>query len=259
MNRFWALILFVPVALVCFILAFSASGGPDVLIIQDELPQMEVLADFLADKGDLSVKIVDQQGLPDDLAAYRAVIVFIHGKLFEQTETAVLDYTENGGRLICLHHSISSGKAKNKFYFKFLGVQLDKGIMEAGGYKWEDGSWSIVNLNPHHPITNHNVNWNEPIAYTSSDYPSVEGSFSAIALKKDSEVFVNHKYTDGREKTVLCGLVYKDPATGRTYMQDRAAWLKKQGKGSVFYFMPGHSVSDYKNANIAQIILNAVK
>jgi hypothetical protein len=259
MNRFRVLILFVAVLGVCFCLAFSAAPKASVLIIHDELPQMEVLSDFLTEKGDLDVMIVEQQSLPDDLSAYKAVIVFIHGKLFEKTEKAVIDYTINGGKLICLHHSISSGKSRNKFYFDFLGVQLDKGTMEEGGYKWEDGSWMLVNLNSKHPITNNNVNWEKSIAYTSSDSPSVECTLPAITLKKDSEVFVNHKYTDAREKTVLCGLVYKDPATGKTYMQDRTAWLKKQGKGSIFYFMPGHSVSDYKNENIAQIILNAIK
>ena len=53
-------------------------------------------------------------------------------QLQEATEKAIIDYTQKGGRLICLHHSISSAKAANKFYFGFLGVRLDKGPMAPG-------------------------------------------------------------------------------------------------------------------------------
>jgi hypothetical protein len=235
------------------------SSPKEILIIQDELPQMKVLAEFLKNKGNLSVTIADQKSYPKDITSYKAVIVFIHRDLFEKTEKDIINFTENGGRLICLHHSISSKKALNKFYFDFLGVQLDKGTMESGGYKWKEGRWTLVNLDSKHYITNHNVNWEDIIPYISSHHPGVEKPYPAIQLKEDSEVFINHKFTDTTEKTVLCGLVYKDSETGKTYMQDRGAWIKKQSSGIIFYFMPGHSVSDYKNENIAQMILNAVE
>ena len=229
-----------------------------VLIILDERPQMDVLAKFLTEKGKLSVKIIEQQSLPKQLVKYKAVIVFIHRDLHEQTERAIINYTKAGGRLIALHHSISSRKAENKFYFDFLGIQLNKGPMEEGGYAWKPSSWTLVNLNTKHFITTHNINWNKQVTYTSSDQPSAEKTYPGIALKDDSEVFINHRFTDGRQKTVLCGLIYTDKATGKTYMQDRGAWIKKQGKGSIVYLMPGHSVSDYQNENIAQMVLNAV-
>ena len=230
----------------------------DVLIIQDERPQIDILAKFLTDRGRLSVNIVEQKSLPKQLSTFKAVIVFIHGRLEEQTERAIIDYTKAGGRFICLHHSISSRKAENKFYFDFLGIQLNKGTMEEGGYVWKASNWTLVNLNPKHYITNHNVEWEKQEIYTSSDQPAVEKSCPAIDLKDDSEVFINHRFTDGREKTVLCGLIYTDKTTGKTYMQDRGAWIKDQGKGTIVYVMPGHCVSDYQNENIAQMILNAV-
>ncbi|UCF17471.1 MAG: ThuA domain-containing protein [Phycisphaerales bacterium] len=253
--------IFVPLVLsacVTLVLGFSRVGRPHVLIIQDELPQMEVLAKFLREVGKLSVTIVDQKSLPDDLSRYEAVIVFIHRELLEKTEMAIIEYTKNGGRLVCLHHSISSRKALNKFYFDFLGMQLDKGPAETGGYKWKAGSYSLINLNSKHFITNSGVDWNERIAYTPSDYPSSQREYPGITLGADSEVFLNHKFTDGREKTVLCGIVYHDPESGRTYMQDRGTWVKKQGKGTIVYFLPGHAVSDYENKNISQIILNSI-
>ena len=243
---------------VVLVLGVSPAKTPNVLIIQDELPQMEVLAKFLRQEGKLSVTIADQQSLPEDLSAYKAVIVFIHRELLEKTEMAIIEYTKNGGRLVCLHHSIINKKALNKFYFGFLGMRLDKGTMDAGGYKWKACSYSLVNLNSKHFITNSGVDWNEKISYTPSDYPSSERKYPGITLGVDSEVFINHKFTDGREKIVLCGIVYHDAESGRTYMQDRGAWIKKQGRGTIVYFLPGHAVSDYENKNISQIILNAI-
>jgi len=231
---------------------------PGVLIIQDEKPQMDVLAKFLTEKGGQPVTIVDQQSLPTQLSAYKSVIIFIHGQLHEPTERVIIDYTKAGGRLICLHHSISSRKAENKFYFDFLGMQLNKDTMEDGGYAWKASRWTLVNLNTKHYITNHNIEWNQQVTYSSSDQPAVEKSYPCIELKDDSEVFINHRFTDGREKTVLCGLIYTDKATGKTYMQDRGAWIKSHGKGTIVYLMPGHCESDYQNENIARMVLNAV-
>ncbi|MGB2865136.1 MAG: ThuA domain-containing protein [Sedimentisphaerales bacterium] len=253
--------LLVCIALFIAALTCGVSGPaqqPGVLIIQDERPQMDVLAKFLTEKGKLPATIVDQQSLPIQLSVYKAVIVFIHGQLFEQTERAIIDYTNDGGRLICLHHSISSRKAENKFYFDFLGMQLKKGPMEDGGYAWKASNWTLVNLNTKHYITNHNIKWNQQVTYSSSDQPAMEKSYPGIDLKDDSEVFINHRFTDGREKTVLCGLIYTDKDTGKTYMQDRGAWIKNQGNGTIVYLMPGHCESDYQNENIARMVLNAV-
>lgn len=258
MTRKVSILLIVSICL-ALVTGVSPARTPEVLIVQDELPQMQVLAEFLRQEGKLSVTIADQPSSPDDLSPYKAVIVFIHKDLHENTEKAIIEYTKNGGKLICLHHSISSKKAQNKFYFDFLGMRLDKGPMETGGYKWKASSWSLVNLNSQHFITNSDVEWDKRVAYTPSDYPSSEGTYPGIILGADSEVFVNHKFIDGREKTVLCGIIYRDAETGKTYMQDRGAWIKKQDKGMIFYFMPGHAASDYQNNNIAQIILNAIR
>ena len=257
MRRRLIYLLFVAVCTV-FTLGSSSPKAPKVIIVQDEMPQMEVLAKFLRENGKLSVVITDQRSFPKDLSAYDAVIVFIHRDLQGNTENSIINYTKKGGKLICLHHSISSKKAQNKFYIDFLGIRLDKGPMEKGGYKWKESSWSLVNLNSQHFITNFDVNWEEQISYTSSDYPSSKRAYPCITLKHDSEVFINHKFIDGREKVVLCGIVYHDTQNNKTYMQDRGAWIKRQGKGTIIYFMPGHIASDYKNRNISQMILNAI-
>ncbi len=245
-----------------------AQSNPKVLIVQDEMPQIEVLSAFLRNTGGLDVEIVDQAHLPTDMSGYQAVIGFIHRKLEVPTEKAIINYTEKGGRYVCLHHSISSGKAQNEFYFDFLGIQLDHPefsrhpVNPGEGYGWfNDGENGItlilVNLNPHHYITNNNIDWGQSVSYTSSDGPSVEGMYPSLSLPK-TEVYMNHKFTDGREKTVLCGLKYYDPRNGELFMQDRAVWLKSYGEGSIVYILPGHAPADYENPNIAQMVLNAI-
>ncbi|WP_020529185.1 ThuA domain-containing protein [Flexithrix dorotheae] len=245
---------------------FSQNGK--ILIIQDETPQLKPLITFLENEGKFSVEMVDQANLPKNFSDYKATIGYIHGKLEVEAEKAIIDYTENGGKFICLHHSISSGKANNEFYFDFLGIQLDHPefskypVNPGEGYGWfHDGEkgvpLTLVNLNPNHYIINHKIEWGKSISYSSSDGPSAEGTFPSITLNA-TEVYMNHKFTDGREKTVLCGFKYYDFRNGKIFMQDRAVWYKDYKKGQIFYFMPGDRITDYQNKNISQMILNAI-
>jgi len=251
--------------LVLFLLVLTAHTQTKVLIIQDELPQMEVLSDFLT-KNDkkIEVTIVDQEKLPGDFSIYEAVILYIHKKLAEPTELKVIKYTQKGGRFICLHHSISSQKAKNNYYFDFLGIQLD-GSEKSGdaelpgaGYAWTHPVvLTVVNLNQQHYVTNHKIEWAEKIPYQSSDAPGVEREYPSISFP-ESEVYLNHKFIDGREKTVLLGLKFFDKRNNQLFMQDRAGWYKKAGKGDIFYLMPGHSSKEFQNPNYSHMILNAI-
>lgn len=247
--------------------AGSVSADTDsnqVLIVHDELQQMLVLANILSEKGGFDVTIVDQSTLPENWSGYRAVIGYIHRVLEVPTEKAFIAYAENGGRYIALHHSISSKKAGNEFYFDFLGIQLDSPksakhpVIPGEGYGWrEEVTLTLVNLNPGHYITSHEVDWGEAVPYTSSDQPSVEAMYPSIDLH-ESEVYMNHKFTDGREKTVLCGFRFLDDRNDQLFMQDRAAWLKPHGDGDIVYFMAGHAASDFENRNFSQMIINAI-
>ena len=252
---------------ICFYLfANNSEAQTRVLIIQDELPQMEVLSGFLSKHGEnIDIQIVDQENLPGSNSNYDAVIVYIHMSLFEDTENWVIEYTKNGGRFICLHHSISSGKAKNKNYFPFLGIRLDgtdnprDAELPGAGYAFvEPVSLTIVNLNERHFVTNHNIEWGEEIEYQPSDLSVDRQKFPTISLP-ESEVYLNHKFTDGNDKTILLGLKYLDTRNNELFMQDRAGWYKKAGRGEIFYFMPGHSSLDFQNSNYSQMILNAIQ
>ena len=89
-----------------------AWGAQEILIVADEFPAMEILARQLKARGGPDATIVRQEALPDSLKPYPAVVVYIHGQLQESTERALVAYTKEGGRLLALYHSISSGKRK---------------------------------------------------------------------------------------------------------------------------------------------------
>jgi hypothetical protein len=256
-------IIFV-INLTAFSFPTSIVKQPKVIIIQDERPQVEVLADFLRQKGNANVSIVKQQEMPEDLSAYNAVIAYIHKDLDEKVEQAIIEYTRNGGRFIALHHTISSRKTKNKYFFDFLGIHLDNvevsrnPVEPGGGYGWVHPiPLILINLNPIHFIVNQEIKWDTSIVYKSSDEPGIEKEYPAMIIE-DSEVYLNHKFTDGREKVVLLGVKFYDKRNGTLFMQDRGAWIKTSGKGQIVYFQPGHSAAEFQNLNFSQMILNAI-
>lgn len=244
--------------------ALAAEGAKKVLVIMDEKPAMENLAKYMKNKAGVESTIVDQKSLPADFSPFDAVIMYVHAFLAEPTELKIIDYTNKGGRYVCIHHSISSAKAKNKYYFDFLGVRLDgldqnkEPTTPGEHYAWvHPVELSAVNLRPSHYIVSHDVVWPEKVKYTSSDEPSVEAEYAAMTLK-DTEAYMNHKFTDGREKTVLAGIKFLDARNNQLFMQDRAIWTKPAGKGTIVYISQGHTAAEFNNATFAQLVLNAV-
>jgi hypothetical protein len=214
------------------------------------------LAGKLKSEEHLESKLIAQQNLPEQLSNYDCVIVYIHKALSEKAEEAFIDYTKAGGKLLVLHHSISSGKRRNPHWFSFLGVALPEGDVTQGGYKWIEGvKLELVNLNPRHFIMTNHVTYPERIIYLSTNAPAATGSLSGFVLD-DSEVYLNHVHEGPR--TLLMGLKYVDAKTAKTYMQDRAGWIKPAGKGQIIYLMPGHHKEDFQNPTYARIVLNAV-
>ena len=228
----------------------------DVLIVADELPAMQYLAERLKGEENIGSQVVTQDKLPADLLPFSAVIVYIHRELAEAAERAMIQYTQAGGRLIALHHSISSGKQKNKEWFPFLGMQLLAGDVSEGGYKWIEGvTLELVNLAPDHFITTNKIQYSTNIVYTPTNVGGGTQPRPGFLLR-ESEVYINHTYTDPR--TILLGFKYTDEKSGKVYMQDRAGWLKPSGKGWIVYLLPGHTIEDFKNPVYARLVLNAV-
>jgi hypothetical protein len=237
-------------------LMLTGSAMADVLIVADEFPAMQVLADKLKAEEKIDSKLVAQNAMPADLAGFSAVIVYIHGNLAAPAEAAFIKYAQAGGKLILLHHSISSGKRANKDWFSFLGVSLPQGDVAKGGYKYAEGiDLDLVNLAPEHYITTNKVTYPAQVPWQSAEAGAVEKALPGVELK-DTEVYLNHVLTGPR--TILMGVKYTDAKTGQTYMQAHAGWIKAAEKGWVIYLMAGHSGRDFENAVYARIVLNAV-
>jgi type 1 glutamine amidotransferase len=217
---------------VLLLAAFLPAFAADILIVADEIPAMQVLASKLPRPSE----IVTQDQMPDALGAYKTIVVYIHKDITPVAEHAFIDYANQGGNLVLLHHSISSGKRKNKDWLPFLGVTLPDKPFAQGGYKYIDPArWEIVNLAPENPVTK---------------------GVSRIEVE-DSEIYLNHVLSGDR--TTLLGIRFTDPKTGRLYEQPTAGWHKKTGRGGVFYFMPGHRASDFENPVYARVLANAVR
>ena len=225
-----------------------------ILIVLDERPQMQRLADFLLKQGGLRAELVTQENLPNSFSSYKAVVLYLHHQLLEKTEIAAISYVRQGGRLVVLHHSISSGKRANRYWFDFLRIHLPKAPLDQGGYAYRDPvSVQLINLAPDHYITRHHIVWPEQIAYAARG----DSLAPAVSLTH-TEVYLNHQFTDGDEKTVLCGFKYYDQASGEWFVQERSAWLKRVDEGLVFYFMFGHEKNDFENPLVLQMIMNGI-
>jgi hypothetical protein len=224
--------------------ATPAPGPAPVLIVADEIPAMEVLAHELQTRVNLRSDIVTQDKMPGTLDGRRAVIVYIHKDLTVPAEKAFIAYAEGGGKLVLLHHSISSGKRKNEHWFRFLRVTLPLGELEAGGYKYyDDATFSVVNVAPKHPVTTTEVK------YADRKRP-------AFTMEK-TEIYLNH-VLDG-PRTNLLALEWTEPKSSKAFRQETVAWHRRAGKGEIYYFMPGHKPDDFKNPSFAQMIANAAK
>lgn len=246
-----------PIALAAILLPCPLFATNEVLCVADEFPAMERVAAQLKIQENVTSRIVWQTNLPPDLSEFSAVVVYIHGRLIEPAELALIAYTQAGGKLVLLHHSISSGKRKNKQWFNFLGVTLPEGDVEAGGYKWTEGiEQQVLKLAPGHFITTHKVTYPEQSAF-KADGDTMERTLPGFTLK-ESEVYLNHVLTEDKARTRLLGLKYTDKDSGRTYMQSHAGWVKRSGNGWIIYLQPGHDLHDLTHPTFERILLNAV-
>jgi hypothetical protein len=222
-----------------------------VLLVADEIPAMEVLAKQLAERvhGEATIVNSKKDKLPESLAPFRAVLVYIHGNLAEEVEKPLLAYAEGGGHLILLHHSISSQKRKNTGWLPALGITLPTGDFAAGGYKYfDDVSWDLVALAPKHPMLR-GLKFPKTVEYK-------DGKKLPAFTLEETEIYLNHVLEGPR--TLLLGLRWQEPQSGKLYTQDIAAWTRPLGKGRVSYFMPGHKARDFELPFYAQLIANAV-
>lgn len=232
-------------------LAAPLAAAERVLIVADEIPAMEVLARHFERQAKAGTQIVTQERMPAELDAFGTIAVYVHRQLFEAPEKAMLARTRAGGKLIVIHHSISSGKRKNQEWFPALGVTLPTEKLEAGGYGYyAPATFEVVNLAPGHPVTTGGVKYDRKVAFTGGK--ELDGF-----LAPDTEIFLNHKLEG--ERTPLLGIKWTDPRSGKEYMQETGGWHKTLDKGSIFYFMLGHRAEDFEIPQYARILVNALR
>ena len=239
--------------------SYAAEPAGRILVVQDEMPQMEVLGKYLESKGYVIDFVSTKEEMPDT-ATFDAIVVFVHGQFPQDQAEAVIDFTKKGGRTLCLHHTISSAKRKTPVWLEFLGMRLPEPLRKPleGGYGWQHGvDLHLVNLAPDHYITSNKVEYPHKVEYKRSDVDEAARTRPCLVFP-DSEVFLNHQFSD-ENKTILFGFTASHPDIGeKTWIQDRGGWLKPTGKGWALYFMPGHIAEDLENPNYQQIILNCL-
>src|SRR5579864_3240423 len=140
------------------VLCYPLHGAKPVLIVSDGAP-IRILAVQLKAHG-IQSETVGEDAIPGNLSSYPAVLIYVHSVLAGPAEKAFMAYANAGGKLIVLHHSISSQKRQNPNWMAFLGVKLPEGDVSEGGYKFYDPvNLTLVNLAPKDWITTHDVHW----------------------------------------------------------------------------------------------------
>ena len=237
----------------------GAPGKPaELLILADEPEPMAALAEFLRGEAGYKVRYVDSKDAPPDLSPFAAVLMYIHRPIRPDVEKAMIAYTNAGGRMLVLHHGLASAKMRNPAWMRLAGMYIAP--RNDPNHPWrviDETTHTLVNLRPGHYITSHKVKYDREVEYVSSDAPSRPAKLPALDFK-NTEVFLNQHFTDGRAKTVLFGFRCEREGGGKAIMQDRGGWYKRAGRGWLFYLQPGHTASDFRNPNYRQIIRNCL-
>lgn len=152
-----------------------------VYLVHDDPSPMEALALGLRRYG-LEVRLLDQEafkGLKEDKSA-AAIFMYVHGTFDPEVERRLIRYTEDGGRLIVLHHGAASGKVVSKGWLPFLGLRIITATAPDQAWSVLRGEFQLVNLNAGHYVTSHAVAYDRKITYTPSDTPSAQQQLPAI-------------------------------------------------------------------------------
>jgi len=215
---------------------------------------MDVLADWLEEYTHYDIQKTEQEEIDMDLAGFDFVFMYVHKPILPDAEKAWIDFTKDGGSLIVLHHGIASSKMQNPAWLDFLGIELYP--RDHPEFPWDvigQTTHTMVNLNPGHFITSNGIHYDQSTAF-HSEYDSIfQGTYLAFDLP-DTEIFLNQRFKDDQIK-VLFGFKSADGSR----MQPTSGWYKQSGKGHIFYYQAGHSVSDFKNQNFIRVLLNTLE
>lgn len=154
-------------------------------------------------------------------------------KKAEMLEHNLLHYVENGGGLMVLHGGISMLNSSEKFE-KMIGGSFD--------YHPKQQKLQIEIVDTKHPLTQ---------AFNGNSFEVFDEAY--IFGSPYSEL--NFHPLLYMEKNKITGLKAEDQKNNKEYI----SWIKKHGKGKVFYSMLTHNAQNYDNANLLQFLLDGMR
>ncbi len=248
---------------VLFVPLFTIAAERSALIVADKPDEMPELKKLVGDGGWNVAQVAQKELDVNTLATADAVVVYIHEVIVGPVEKALIDYAEQGGRLIIIHHALASAKMQNPRWLEFLGVKIfPRNDKTAPWFVSADIPFTVVNIAPKHYITTNKVDYTKTVHYRSAKRKGIDGEFPAFVLN-DSEIFHNQLSTDGDAKTPLFAYLLDDPKAKDLpetvpASDETAGWLKKTGKGWTVYLQPGHAPTDFQYPAFQRIMLNAL-
>ena len=240
----------------------AAETARKALILADKADEMPELCKLIQNGGWSATQIA-QADWDASFSGLDAIVVYIHEPILEPVEKALIDYAEQGGRLLVVHHALASAKMENPRWLEFLGIKiLPRSNPDAPWFVSGDVPFTVINLAPNHYITSHKVVYSKTVAYRSPTRKELDKEFPAFVLER-SEIFHNQRITDGEAKIPLFAYRLEEPQAGELpanvpASEETAGWLKKTGKGWTIYLQPGHTSTDFHHPAFAQILLNAL-
>ncbi|MHA1734631.1 MAG: hypothetical protein ACTSU5_22065 [Promethearchaeota archaeon] len=248
-----------------------------ILLLCDDPPepQMDALQEFL-EGGDLGFELVVEQASQRTLKRLvrrgrpHSVLVYVHGTFRRSVEGWLIDYCLRGGTLVAVHHAVASNKTLNERWLPFNGVTIDRGNSPARWTVVPRGTLELVNLVPGHPVTTRGVEYSGVVEFpphggrgqpipgnAPPGFHGGGGLLPSFALG-DTELLRNHQLRRDPDRTPLFGYKFTGASSREVYWDFTGGWVAKRGRGSLFYFLPGHTVGDFRDANFRQVLLNGL-
>ena len=176
---------------------------------------------------------------PKVLAGYDALVLnsTAHLVIPEAAKKALLDYVEGGGGVVGIHAAIDTFKGWPEGA-KIVGATF-------GGHPWgPGGTWQVKLEEPGHPLLR---------------------AWGGQGFKMHDEFYELAAPYDRADRRVLMSLDLRDAATAGVTPLHRAdkdfavSWIKRQGKGRVFYCMFGHIGDPFQNRAVLEYYLDGLQ
>ena len=153
-------------------------------------------------------------------------------ELSAQYEKTLMDYVSKGGGLMILHGAITV-QNNSKEFSKMVGGSFD--------YHPKQQEMHLKKVNPNHPLVQ---------AFKGNGFTHV-----------DEPYFFNNAYSDYNFRPLL--YIEADKLEGvKKEVSDNTiyvSWIKRHGKGRVFYTSPSHNAQSMDNPELLQFFLDGMQ